>query len=97
MYVSNAIVYLGAGDVRAENELLGTDAILVRGLEGKGHVIIINNFFTSIRLHTELLKRGFYATSTIKKRSKGFLGSFAGMSLLGLIFSFWAQSIVVPW
>jgi hypothetical protein len=51
-YVSNAIVYLGAGDARTENELLGTDTVLVvvRGLEGRGHVIITDNFFTSVRL-----------------------------------------------
>jgi hypothetical protein len=79
-YVSNAIVYLGAGDAHTENELLGTDAVLVavRGLEGWGHVIITDNFFTSVKLHTELLKRGFFATGTVKKGLKGFPDSLAG-------------------
>jgi hypothetical protein len=81
-------VYLGDGDTRAENELLGTDAVLVavRGLEGRGHVIITDNFFTSVRLHTELLKRGFYGTGIVKKGSKGFPDSLAGLSLPVLVY-----------
>ena len=80
-YVSNVIVYLGAGEAQVENELLGANAVLVavRGLENRGHVIITDNFFTSVKLHTELLRRGFYATGTLKKGSKGFPESLAGL------------------
>ena len=63
-YISNLIVYLGAGDSREEAKLVGSDAILVavRGLENRGHVVITDNFFTDLSLFTILLKRGFYAT-----------------------------------
>jgi hypothetical protein len=79
-YVSNLIVYLGAGDVREEDELVGADAVLmvVRGLEGRGHVIVIDNFLTSVKLFMTLYERGFYATGTVKKGSKGFPSSLAG-------------------
>jgi hypothetical protein len=74
------MVYLGAGDIREEDDLVGADAVLqaVRGLEGRGHMIITDNFFSSVKLFMSLLERGFYATGTMKKGSKGFLGSLAG-------------------
>jgi hypothetical protein len=79
-YVSNLIVYFGAGDTREEDELVGADAVLmaVRGLERRGHVIITDNFFTSVKLFMTLLDYGFYATGTVKKGSKGFPSSLAG-------------------
>jgi hypothetical protein len=79
-YVSNLIVYLGAGDQREESDLVGANAILVaiRGLEGRGHVVITDNFFTSVKLQLELLKRGFFSTGTVKRISKGFPPSLAG-------------------
>jgi hypothetical protein len=79
-YVSNVIVYLGASDVREEDELVGADAVLVaiRGMEGRGHVVIMDNFFTSVKLFMTLLERGFYATGTVKRISKGFPPSLAG-------------------
>jgi hypothetical protein len=79
-YVSNVMVYLGAGNVREEDDLVGADAVLqaVRGLEGRGHTIITDNFFSSVKLFRSLLERGFYATGTVKKVSKGFPRSLAG-------------------
>lgn len=79
-YVSNIIVYLGANNARAEGDSVGKDAVLtaIRGLEGHGHVIITNNFFTSPRLFMELLQRGFWATGTCHKTRKGFPVSLAG-------------------
>ena len=79
-YVSNLIVYLGAGDMQEEDELVGADAILkaVRGLEGRGYVIVTDNFFTSVKLSMTLLEHGFYATCIVKKGSKGFSSSLAG-------------------
>lgn len=60
-YVSNIIVYLGADDTRAEGESVGEDAVLtaIAGLEGRGHVIVTDNFFTSPRLFMTLMRRGF--------------------------------------
>lgn len=79
-YVSNIIVYLGAADARTEGESVGEDAVLtaIAGLEGRGHVIITDNFFTSPRLFMELLRRGFWATGTCRKTRKGFPPSLAG-------------------
>jgi hypothetical protein len=79
-YVSNLIVYLGAGDAREEDDLVGADAVLVavRGLEGRGHTIITDNFFTSVRLSMALLERGLYTTGTVKKGFMGFPSSLAG-------------------
>jgi hypothetical protein len=60
-YISNLIVYLGAGDARDEAELVGIDDVLValRGLEHQGHVVITDNFFSGVSLFTTLLSRGF--------------------------------------
>jgi hypothetical protein len=79
-YISNLIVYLRADDVREEAELVGSDIVLValRGLERRGHVVITDNFFTGVLLFRTLLERGFYATGTVKKRSRGFPASLAG-------------------
>lgn len=52
--------------------------VAVRGLECRGHVVITDNFFTSVKLYVELLKRGFYATGIVKKGLKGFPPSLAG-------------------
>lgn len=74
------MVYLGADENRTEGDSVGEDVVLnaVLGLEGRGHVIIMDNFFTSPRLFMELLKRGFWATGTCKKNRKGFPTSLAG-------------------
>lgn len=79
-YISNVIVYLGAGDAREEAESVSADAVLtaVRGMEGRGHVIVTDNYFTSIQLFEELRARGFWATGTCRKARKGFPVSLAG-------------------
>lgn len=79
-YMSNVMVYLGVGDIREEDDLVGTDVVLqaVQGLEGRGHTIIIDNFFSSVKLFSSFLECGFSATGIVKKVSKGFPGSLAG-------------------
>lgn len=79
-YVSNCIVYLGVGEKRELDTLLGKDAVLqvVRGLEHRGHVIVTNNYFTGIKLHMALLQRDFLATGTCKKTAAGFPLSLSG-------------------
>jgi hypothetical protein len=59
---------------------VGADAVLVavRGMEGCGHVLIVDIFFSSVKLFMMLLDRGFYATGTMKKGSKGFPPSLTG-------------------
>ena len=38
---------------------------MVEGLDGKGHVVVMDNYLSSIGLFTELASRGIYATSTM--------------------------------
>ena len=47
--MSNIIVYLGADDARDPGDSVGEDVVLtaVSGVEGRGHIIITDNFFTS--------------------------------------------------
>ena len=78
--MSNIIIYLGADDARDPSDLVGEDAVLtaVSSLEGRGHIIITDNFFTSPRLFVELMRRGFWAIGTCRKTRKGFPTSLAG-------------------
>lgn len=78
-YIANIIVYLGADESHTKGDSVGEDTVLtaISGLEGHGHVIITDNFFMSPRLFMELLKRGFWATSTCRKTQKGFPASLA--------------------
>jgi hypothetical protein len=39
---------------------------LVQGLEGKGHCVVMDNFFTSVILFRDLASKGIYATGTIR-------------------------------
>ena len=73
-YVSNVIVYLGTSDVQAKDELVGANAVLVamQRMEEHGHVFIMDNFFSSVKLFTMLLDKRFQATSIVKKGLKGF-------------------------
>jgi len=52
----------------------------VAGLEGRRHVIVTDNFFTSPRLFMGLQRRGFWATGTCQKTRKGFPASLAGFA-----------------
>lgn len=60
-YISNVIIYLGAGEDRAEGETVSENVVLraVQGLEGRGHVLVMDNYFTSPSLFLELMARGF--------------------------------------
>jgi hypothetical protein len=39
---------------------------LVNGLEGRGHVIVTDNYFIGIGLYTELASRDIYATEMVR-------------------------------
>lgn len=66
-YVSNIIVYLGADDAWREGDSVREDAVLtaIAGLEGCGHVIVTDNFFTSPRMFMALMGRGFWAIGSL--------------------------------
>jgi hypothetical protein len=52
---------VGEGNM-ARNVVLG----LMEGLEGKGHVLVTDNYFSSIGLFTEFASREIYAMGAIK-------------------------------
>jgi hypothetical protein len=81
-YISNAIVYMGTSEEREAGILFGIHAVLtvVQSLENHRHVIVVDNFFTSITLGMSLLEWGFWMTGTVKKSSKGFPSSLARLS-----------------
>jgi hypothetical protein len=55
-----APTHVGEGNL-ARNVVLG----LMEYLEGKGHVVVTDNYFSSISLFTELANRDIYATGTM--------------------------------
>jgi hypothetical protein len=44
---------------------------LLRGLEEKGHCVVMDNYFYSIPLFEELVKKGIYATGTVRSNRIG--------------------------
>ena len=44
---------------------------LVEGLDGKGHIVVMDNFFSSIGLFTEMVAREIYATRTMRSNRIG--------------------------
>ena len=56
-----ALARNGEGNM-ASNVALG----LMIGLEGKGHVVVCNNYFSSIELFMELYSRNIYGMGTMR-------------------------------
>jgi hypothetical protein len=46
------------------------------GLDNLGHVVVMDNFFTSVELFHDLERRGIYATGTIRSNHIGLLHIF---------------------
>jgi len=81
-FVSNFDVYCGAsietigapkskkGEPKMEQRVV--EALLV-GLEGRKHVVVMDNFFTSVELFCDLEWRGTYATGTLRRNRIGLL------------------------
>jgi hypothetical protein len=44
---------------------------MVEGLDGKGHVVVMDNYFSSVGLFTEMAERGIYATGTMRSNRVG--------------------------
>jgi hypothetical protein len=41
------------------------------GLENRGHVVVMDNFFSSVSLFAELLEKGIYATRIVRTNRIG--------------------------
>jgi hypothetical protein len=61
-----APAHVGEGNM-ARNLVLG----LMEGLEGQGHVLITDNYFSSIGLFITLANRDIYATGTVRANRVG--------------------------
>lgn len=79
-YIWNIIVYLGVGNKKWESDSVSEDAVLttIWGLEGRDHVIVTDNYFTSLALFMELMAHGFWAIGMVWKTQHGFPASLAG-------------------
>ena len=64
-------VYFGEG-TGAGPHGLGYHVVerMVRGLEYRGHCLVIDNFFASVNLFHELMVKGIWATGTVRRTSK---------------------------
>jgi hypothetical protein len=67
---------VGEGNM-ARNVVLG----LMEGLEGKGHVLVTDNYFSSIGLFTELANRDIYATGTMRSNRVGLPSEFKNLHM----------------
>jgi hypothetical protein len=61
------------GNVAPVEGSVATNVVLdlVNGLEGRGHVVVTDNYFTSVGLFTELASREIYATGTMRSNCVG--------------------------
>ena len=70
-YTLNSDVYTGASDQKPEQGLAYT--VVMKMMEGyldKNHVIILDNYYTSVPLLKDLLDRSTYACGTIRLKRK---------------------------
>jgi hypothetical protein len=80
-YVYNFEIYCGRNDeaigggapmVHGEGGLAKEVVLrLVSGLEGKGHVVVTDNYFSSVPLFSELANQEIYATGTMRSNRLG--------------------------
>ena len=54
---------------------------LLVGLENRGHIVVLDNFFSSIPLFVDLLGKDTYATGTVKANRIGLPTALAKKSL----------------
>jgi hypothetical protein len=66
--VENVLQPASRGEPRlAHNVVLN----MVEGLDGKGHVVVMDNYFSSVGLFSEMASRGIYATGTMRSNRIG--------------------------
>jgi hypothetical protein len=71
-FVLKIEVYEGVGTSSGEQGLgYHVTMRLLEGYEGRGHTIVVDNFFASVRLFHDLMVKGFWATGTIKANRVG--------------------------
>jgi hypothetical protein len=86
-YVYNFAIYCGKSmenvvqpATRGEPRLAHNVVLnMVEGLDGKGHVVVMDNYFSSVGLFTEMATRGIYATGTMRSNRVGLPEEFKDM------------------
>ena len=70
-YILNLDVYTGAGEEKFENGL--AYSVVMKMMEGyldKNHVVVLDNYYTSVPLLLDLLDRSTYACGTVRLKRK---------------------------
>lgn len=64
-------VYFGEGSGSGEHGL-GYHVVdrMIKGLEHRGHILVVDNLFASVNLFHHLMVQGIWATGTVRRRSK---------------------------
>lgn len=73
-YVLDIILYTGKGTIKADGEKGHAYKVvqkLLKGYQGKGHAVYLDNFYTSLPLADYLLSRGTQITGTLRSNKKG--------------------------
>lgn len=72
-FVLNIIIYTGKGTLEAENESHSFSIVkkLLRDYLGKGHVLYVDNFYTSVALAEYLLSEKTAMVGTLRENRKG--------------------------
>ncbi|CAK1590291.1 unnamed protein product [Parnassius mnemosyne] len=71
-YTKNCIIYTGKGDNgRETNHGKETVLRLIKGLENNGRIIITDNFYNSIDLAEELIRKKTFMCGTLRPNRKG--------------------------
>ena len=74
-FVWRVEVYFGEG-TGAGKHGLGYHVVdrMVRGLEHRGHCLVVDNLFASVNLFHHLMCKGIWATGTVRRSSKNLPG-----------------------
>jgi hypothetical protein len=87
-FISSFEIYCGKNleaEIRMEGRhrkggsAYGVVMTLLRGLEKKGHCVVMDNFFCSIPLFEDLMKKGIYAIGTVRSNYIGLPSNLKNM------------------
>ena len=70
-YIYNIDIYTGKKDLPTKNLGARTVMDLLSGLENRGHILYMDNFYSSVDLFRDLETKMFGCTGTIRKNRKG--------------------------
>lgn len=77
-YIYHLIPYVGASGTREVGQGERVVCDLTVGLDGVGHTVVCDNFFTAPKLFEDLYRRGIWATGTVRENRIGLPTSILG-------------------